>query len=145
MTRLLAAVLVLWTQLFAIVGTGNLVLCVHDDGASAIELLGSECCRAAHAAEARRHRNGVGDTNGVLTVSDVDHCTDLPYKQDQTLRSRTTHVRSETVRECAATPVALIAWTAPTLLAPAIDAHACLRAPPRGPVPRRALPFVLRS
>ena len=144
MTRLLAAVLILWTQLFAIVGTGNLVLCVHDDGESAVEFVGSECCRAAHAAEAQRRRNADGDTSRFLTASEVDRCTDLPYKQDQTLGSRATHVHLKTIRDCAATPDTLVAWTAPTLLAAAIEAHACLRAPPRGPVPRRALPFVLR-
>ena len=143
MTRLLAAVLILWTQLFAIIGTGTLVICVQDNGESAVELVGSECCRIAHEAEHRPARSG-DDPRGVITSSQTDRCTDLPYKQDQTQASRGSMVHSRAVRDFAVTPVTLAAWTAPNLLAPAIETHASVRAPPRGPVPRRALPFVLR-
>ena len=143
MTRLLAAILVLCTQVLAVFGTGNLVVCVHDDGESAIELVGSECCRAAHEAE-QRQETPRDDVRGAVTAPLADRCTDVPYKHDQTTIVRGSQLRSETSHEVRTAPSAVAGWTIATTTFDVRVEHRCVRGPPREAVPRPARAFVLR-
>lgn len=145
MSRILAAILVICTQVLAVFGTGNLVLCIQSNGERAIELRGSECCRAAHEASERLPRRTERDAGGAVSASNADDCTDEPYRQDQPLVSHGTRIRSEVVHDAPVAPVAVVVAVGAETVRPADHAdYGRSRAPPRGPVPRRSLPFVLR-
>lgn len=143
MSRIVAAILVICTQVLAVFGTGNLVLCVESNGERAIELRGSECCRAAREAGKRLPRGTERDARGAVSASNADGCTDEPYRQDQPLVSHGTRIRSDVVHDVPAAPVAVAVRAEAVQPADHAD-HGRSRAPPRGPVPRRSLPFVLR-
>ena len=144
MIRILAAFLILCTQVLAVFGTGNLVLCIHDNGEYVIEVRGSECCRAAREASERLPYGIEDDARSAVSSSDSDRCTDQPYRQDQPVVSHGTRGLSEAAREAPVAPIAVTAWTDPIQPTDHRDHYARGRAPPQGPVPRRALRFVLR-
>jgi hypothetical protein len=141
-TRVLAAVLVLCTQVLAVFGTGNLVVCTQDDGESAIELVGSECCRAAHEAE-QRSSNGDAAQRAV-TISSADRCTDVPYRLDQSFAAVGAHRRGDLDHDARAVPAALVAWAPPAVVVRPCESHLLVRGPPPETVPRPAISFVRR-
>ena len=141
MIRLLAAVLVLCTQVLAVFGTGNLVVCIQDDGKSAIEFAGSPCCRAAHEAERRASRD---DAKQTVTVSPPDNCTDVPYTSDHTFVAPGAQRRSEMHHVARTAPLAIVAWTPSVAAVWTCESHRFLRGPPREAVPRPAISFVRR-
>jgi len=141
-TRVLAAILILCTQVLAVFGTGNLVVCVQDDGESAIELVGSDCCRAAHEAE-QRSSAGATVRQG-MSVSSADRCTDVPYRPDQTFVAVASQRRSDLDHDARAVQAAIVAWTQPAVVVRACETHRLVRGPPREAVPRPAISFVRR-
>jgi hypothetical protein len=140
---MLAIVLILCAQVFAIVSTGNLVLCIHEGGPCAVELVGSECCREAHEAESRAPTR-VESATGTVTTPDADRCRDLAWKQDQAPVVRGAHVRTAPSRAIGTVLPAIVAWTRePSFFAMQV-ARLDVRGPPREAVPRRTRPFIRR-
>jgi len=141
-TRVLAAILVLCTQVLAVFGTGNLVVCTQDGGESAIELVGSECCRAAHEAE---QRSAAADSaRPSVSVSAADRCTDVPYRPDQTFVAVGSLRSGDLHHDARIAPAAIVAWTPPAVVVRACELHRLVRGPPPEAVPRPAISFVRR-
>jgi hypothetical protein len=140
--HLLAALLVLWTQVFAVLAPATLVHCVHEDGQSAVELCGSECCRAAHEAEASGAATD-DDAAGPAIVAVADRCRDVPVQPQQTPVVRTSP-RVDPAPAADVAFVAAVAWSPASLVCAATSAHFAPRGPPPDAVPRRARPSVLR-
>jgi hypothetical protein len=138
--HLLAAVLVLWTQVFAVLAPATLVHCVHEDGQSAVELCGSECCRAAHEAERRVPHD---DAPALRLADESERCRDVPVQPQQTSISRAAP-RLDAPRSVPAAHVAIVVDATSTRLLAARPPRLSSRAPPPDAVPRRARPFVLR-
>lgn len=114
MTRLLAAFLILCAQVFAVLAPGTVVVCVHADGTSAIEFVGSLCCDEDHEEEVAGSSD-VDEERGPLIRPGGDDCRDIPFKQDQTTIARTSVERSSEAPQQLRTVVSqmFVACTAP--------------------------------
>lgn len=144
MTRLLAAFLVLCTQVFAVFAPGNVVVCMHEDGTSAVELVGSLCCDESR--EEPLPCSPVQDEAQEPSVqSGGDRCRDVPFQQDQSQVSRASFERSpQSVQEHSDVAPAIAACIAPEGLVPPRSLPHALQ--PRPPERRawQARRFILR-
>jgi hypothetical protein len=140
--RALAAVMILWTQVFAVLAPAAFVTCVHDDGRAAIEWIGSECCREAHARDGSSNpaeRRGTGPS----LAAAPDRCHDLPVRAEQTVVARA-GARTEQARSERSAPAAILVLCAPPAFAPAVRGDPTVRGPPPEAVPRPPRRAVLR-
>jgi hypothetical protein len=140
--RVLAVLLILGTQVMSVLGAGSLVVCSQEDGSSAIEFAGSECCKVCHEGE-RAPLRSEGDRSAV-PKSPVERCTDRPYEPSPAFVASVSHVRSEPQQQERTSPLAVVTHAEPQRLESQCRTPFAGRGPPREPVPWRALSFVLR-
>lgn len=115
MTRLLAALLILCTQVFAVLAPGTVVVCVHADGTSAIELVGALCCDAARNADCAAACNvpDPGEEHGPSIQAGGDDCRDVPFTQDQVAVARTSAERApDAANDHRVVSLVAVAWSA---------------------------------
>lgn len=142
MTRIVAALLVLLTQVFAICAPGSVVVCSDAVGNTAIELAGSSCCRAAQELRQTAQRPATPDRAPAVRAAD-ESCRDATVRPDQAALARSS-ARSRPAAETPDLPATILAWRAPPRIQAAVSAHPTLqRAPPAG-VPRAFRTPVLR-
>ncbi|MGE4159166.1 MAG: hypothetical protein AB7F75_08725 [Planctomycetota bacterium] len=78
MMRASAMVLAILSQAFSVLAPGALVLCVHNDGRSMVELASAPCCRVEPSDNGAPTSHGNEMDAGPVVVGDVDQCKDSP-------------------------------------------------------------------
>lgn len=141
--RALAIVLLFLAQAFTTFAPCFTVRCIHADGSEAIELVGSECCRAAHESDLPAAPASEHPAYPTVRASG-DDCRDVPVRPDEVPVARAT-TRSDAAHADRVAPVAIAVSPLLPQLVVASFRYATVRGPPPDAVPRRAgRPFVLR-
>ncbi|MCG3134052.1 MAG: hypothetical protein HMLKMBBP_01324 [Planctomycetes bacterium] len=134
MTRLLAVFLILCTQVFGVLAPGTVVVCVHADGTSAIELVGALCCDTGREAECKDGCRvpDAGEKSGPSIEAAGDDCRDIPFTQEQVAVARTSVERtSNPSHDHRAVSLVAVAWTAPEQFCPVSSVpHEVMPRPP---------------
>jgi hypothetical protein len=135
-----ATLLLLWTQVFAVVAPASLVWCVRDDGCAAIEFAGSDCCGVGRGDAAECDEPADDDAASVVAGC---HCRDVPTNSDQVLARRATTTPADPDAARAAPSVAAWSLVGPQFHSPAILRGSARPTPPEA-VPRSPRALVLR-
>jgi hypothetical protein len=140
--RLAAVLLLLFAQVFAVLAPGTTVYCVHDDGRLAIELCGSECCRAAREVDEARLPRGA-DESGPRIDAVGERCRDVPVQPQETPLARSAP-RVDPAPAADLAFFAAVVWSPAALHRAPASARPTSRGPTPDVVPRSARPSLLR-